>query len=413
MNRSKVTTVLLVLNLVLVGAIGYLLKRLRDADLPGSRSLAIATGGTPALKGRTKVVTVVQTNEFNWRQLESEDYRTYIERLRSIGCPEQTIRDLIIADIDQLLAPRLQQILPRRKELHFWHPEEDELWNDFDHREGLATQREIDFEKREVIEELLGVDLVAERAKVLGQEDYYGRRLSFLPDKKRSQVRTLIEKYQAQELALREQAIEDGEPLSAEASAELRRLRQEQQAEIAKLLTPEEQQQLEWWLSPTANAVRHAVYGMDASQEEFLTIYQLRKAFDETWGAEAVELKDRGAREKWEQAKRELETQLRQKLGEQRYADYQRGQDPDYRQLNVAVTRFKLPRDRANQCYEVKRVFEELRQQVEGNATLTPEQREAAVKALKEESGKAVKEVLGETAFAYFARRSQGQWIRH
>ena len=108
-----------------------------------------------------------------------------------------------------------------------------------------------------------------------------------------------------------------------------------------------------------------------------------------------------------------MESQLRQKLGEQRYADYQRGQDPDYRQLNVAVTRFKLPRELANKCYEVKRISEELRAQVEGNPALTPEQRVAAVAALKEEAGKAVKEVLGEKAFAYVSRRSQAQWVGH
>src|SRR5262245_32545511 len=227
MNLSKVTTLLLVLNLILLGMVSYLFKRLRSTDRPQNVPDVTTPSRPPAAQERTKVVTVMHTNEFNWRQLESEDYRTYIERLRAIGCPEQTIRDLIIADIDQMLAPRLRAALPRREELQFWHPEEEELWNDVDHRGGLARQREVDFEKRAVILELLGVDLVAERAKVLGQEDYYGRRLSFLPDKKRSQIRTLIEKYQAQELALREKAIEDGESPSAEDNAELQRLHSE------------------------------------------------------------------------------------------------------------------------------------------------------------------------------------------
>src|SRR5262245_41874041 len=33
-----------------------------------------------------------------WSDIESSEYRTYIANLRSIGCPEQTIRDIIVAD---------------------------------------------------------------------------------------------------------------------------------------------------------------------------------------------------------------------------------------------------------------------------------------------------------------------------
>jgi len=76
----------------------------------------------------TQQVSVV-TNEFDWRQLESEDYKTYITRLRSIGCPEQTIRDIIISDLDKLMAPTLQAIYGRKKNVNYWESEEEELAN--------------------------------------------------------------------------------------------------------------------------------------------------------------------------------------------------------------------------------------------------------------------------------------------
>src|SRR5437899_3128213 len=31
---------------------------------------------------------------FDWRQVESEDYRQYVANLRALGCPEQTVRDI-------------------------------------------------------------------------------------------------------------------------------------------------------------------------------------------------------------------------------------------------------------------------------------------------------------------------------
>ncbi|HZR16495.1 MAG TPA: hypothetical protein VFE51_04145 [Verrucomicrobiae bacterium] len=49
--------------------------------------------------------------DFSWAQLESSDYLTFIDNLRRIGCPEQTIREIVSADLDDLYAPRRQSIL--------------------------------------------------------------------------------------------------------------------------------------------------------------------------------------------------------------------------------------------------------------------------------------------------------------
>ncbi len=41
---------------------------------------------------------------FRWSQLEAGDYPTYMRNLRAVGCPEETIRDIITADIDSQYA---------------------------------------------------------------------------------------------------------------------------------------------------------------------------------------------------------------------------------------------------------------------------------------------------------------------
>ena len=48
---------------------------------------------------------------FRWSQLESPDYRVYIANLEAIGCPRQTIRDIVIADVDGIYAPRRKQLM--------------------------------------------------------------------------------------------------------------------------------------------------------------------------------------------------------------------------------------------------------------------------------------------------------------
>ena len=39
---------------------------------------------------------------FDWSQIESSDFPTYISNLRRISCPEETIRDVVIADLNKL-----------------------------------------------------------------------------------------------------------------------------------------------------------------------------------------------------------------------------------------------------------------------------------------------------------------------
>ena len=360
-----------------------------------------------------KVVTqtVTVTNRADWKQLESEDYREYITRLRSIGCPEQTIRDLIIADLDKLYAPKIQSLQGRRKELAYWHSEEEELANDVNKREQQAQQRQIDKEKRRVIEELLGIDLVRERLKQQGQEDYYERRLSFLPEGKRDQVRNILEDFAEQEEAIRNKELQDGEPITPADRAQLRELQEQRQASLAANLKPEEVTQLELWMSPTADTVRHDLYGMNATQEEFQTIYGLRKAFDQQWGQQEPELMTDGMRGQYQTAKAELDAQIQERLGPARFAEYQRGSDQDFHRLSATVTRYNLPRQTATQVYELKRTYHVLSEQVSNNATLSEEQKATALKAMSEETQMEVRSLLGEGAFKYYLWKGQAYWF--
>src|SRR5690606_19962469 len=76
----------------------------------------------PAARPKPVPPIVIRTNAFDWVQLESEDYRTYIDRLRSIGCPEETIRDIVIADLEKLMAPEVRQVEGTREPPKYWEP---------------------------------------------------------------------------------------------------------------------------------------------------------------------------------------------------------------------------------------------------------------------------------------------------
>jgi len=72
------------LNLILAGASVWLLFGHSDRAPVGAKS------DSPAPQAPAK---------FNWRQLESEDFSTYIANLRAVGCPEQTVRSIVTAEV--------------------------------------------------------------------------------------------------------------------------------------------------------------------------------------------------------------------------------------------------------------------------------------------------------------------------
>ena len=146
--RSRVTLGLsLAANLIL--AMGWLWtvntysRRLNRAEIVPPETTA------PLIK--TNVL--VRRQFFTWQELESDDYATYIKNLRDIACPEQTIRDLIIADVNALYA--------RRRATEIITPEQ-QWWRSLPDAEILkiATARanEIDLERRALLAQLLGTN---------------------------------------------------------------------------------------------------------------------------------------------------------------------------------------------------------------------------------------------------------------
>src|SRR4029077_7376008 len=125
-------------------------------------------------------------------------------------------------------------------------------------------------------------------------------------EQRRSEVRKILEKFDDLQNEIRDQEWAEGTPLGAQDRAELRRLRQQKQTELAALLTPAEREQYELWMSDTANVVRHATYGMDIAKEEFMAIYNARKAYDEQWSAYDPELMDAATSQRMETARQQM-----------------------------------------------------------------------------------------------------------
>ena len=411
MKSLKVIGLMLLAAALAAGGVAYWFKQQRIAA--AVIEPVWQTNVAPATKEvlvQTQEVVVV-SNEFSWEQLESEDYKTYIARLRSIGCPEQTIRDIIISDLDKLLSPSVQAIYGRKMSVNYWNSDEEELANNHDPREWNRQEREIDRKKREILKELMGIDLVRERLKQRGFQDYYERRLGFLPEEKRGDVRDILERYEDAEQTIRDKELQDGEPLTPADREELRKLRGQREQELAATLSPEERQAYELWLSPSANAVRYSMYGMDATEQEFRSVYETRKNFDAQWNAEEIDWNNDQQVAAYQQAREQLEGQIRQQLGDERYLDYKRGEDPDFHHLNAAVSRYKGDRTKAVEAYEIKRAVMQTIAGIRTDPNLSPAQVQETIKTVQTESEFMLRQILGNAAYRNFQQRSQARWF--
>lgn len=353
----------------------------------------------------------VSTNTFQWRQLESEDYRTYIRRLRNIGCPEQTIRDIIIADLEKLMASRVRQIDGTVEPPQYWKPTRKELTGTLASLEKAGQKQAIDFEKRAIVRELLGVDLVSERARTTGESDLYDERLGFLDPEKRGQIRMIMETANQEEIYLREKSWLENDRLTPEEKQQLREIQARKEEQIAAVLDPAEREQFDLWFSPSAYRVREVFRTLEPNETDFLALYRLQHEFDQRW--EGVDSADLDPVQKMQLAEDQqvLEQGIREYLGEDRFALFQRTRDPDFRKLQDAAMQFGLSPQVAATVYDYRSALEEERERITLDPNLNHERKQQIIQALSEETELAVVEAMGPKAYRYYLRNGAGLWI--
>lgn len=102
-----------VFNLGFIGCLIYCLANLRWPLKESSPSPAAANTILPQ-QAAAPALPVLQQPEpatFRWSQLEStSDYRIYVKNLRSIGCPEQTLRDIVMGNVDRAFSAERTQL---------------------------------------------------------------------------------------------------------------------------------------------------------------------------------------------------------------------------------------------------------------------------------------------------------------
>ncbi len=416
MKASRILAVSLLFNLMAFSAVAYLVKSRRAPVVP-SPAPAITTEDTaPRRAARTEQAAVSATGKtaaspFHWRMVESEEYQRFIANMHAVGVPDETIKDIIIADVNKLYAPRLAALRAPPKEYKYWETRTSSWGPDPADREKQKQRSDLDKEKNNLIKELLGVDPVEEARKLSGGIDYRERQFGSVPREKWEE----LEKLQGKFSSLEQEVYRKSEGhIDADTQVELQKINKERRAELARLLTPQELEEFELRSSNLANQMRYDLSGFDPNEEEFRKIFRLRDGFESENGrynsydpeASPEERKKRA------EAQKQWEDQLKAELGEPRYAEYKLNQDYSYKELTRIAKRYDLPKETSKNVYDMKKTAEQQASKVRSDRSLSAEQRTAALQAIRQETEKTVGEVLGEKGMKSY-KRSGGSWINN
>lgn len=332
---------------------------------------------------RTQVV--VRRQLFNWGDIESNDYPAYIQNLRRIGCPERTIRDIIVADVNALFAQRIgtEIVLPEQE---WWKADPD-----LDVFQSAADQiRALDTEKEALLTQLLGPGWNPPSPDPRGAPIRLdGPILSQLAPETKGEIyqieaslRRSIDSY------LRRMLAEQREP----DPVELARLRQQSRDDLSKRLSPEAMEEYLLRFSSGSETLRQQLRGFGADAEEFRSIFRARDPYDQQLsllsGNDEATLKRRADIQKIQ------DEAIRQALGPERYPLYQMTQNPLFREAQEQAESSGAPPEKVLPIFEVNRVTAEEMQRLRVDATLSEEERLAAIEQVEMQQRAAIRRLV-------------------
>lgn len=386
-----------------------LVASLRNRPLPAasfsSRALAARNPSTAAPENAPTPPSPGTAAPFDWRVVESADYRKYVANLRAIGCPEETIRDIITADVSKLFEARRQELHQGRPKFQYWKA-----------GNPLATvvepallekEKALGQEKKELLTELLGVAPDDKNGLGMAWVNPLDTMLEFLTPEKRSQVQDFMQQQQTKLIKL----AGGTSPMDSEDMKKLQGLQHEADVELAKILTPTELEDYQLRMSQTAMAMRISLAGFEPSEEEFRTIFKMRKPIDDAFNV-FLDTTDPEAVQRRAEAQSKMKENLRQVLGEARFADYERSLDFEYQQIAKVADREGVSKEDTIRAYDMAHTahLEVLRLQADDS--LGSAQREKAIDAIRADSEQSLRLALGEQAFQAYRRQPNAAWLR-
>ena len=329
--------------------------------------------------------------------LTTDDMTALRDQLRALGLPEATVREIVQARIVSRDAARLREIgnaaLETARQRPYWQGNANQFSRLFIYPPDQQKElQNIHRNQRVELRQLFGADPASSEFAALNNPA--------LPPEKALQLQDLQSDYSG----LRNQAMNEmaGFKMPGD-EAKLKLIADEQKRDELALLTPEEREANDLRSSATARNLQRTLAGFDATEDEYKAIFALQRGLEEKYptdllsnvnyfgGANSLEYYRARSEEQ-----KNIDAQIKDMLGDARYAEYVRGQRQDYQALQGAAQRFNLSAETVAQTYQVRDDAANQAKQISDDKSLSVEQKNAAYAALAEQASAQIKTALGD-----------------
>lgn len=382
--RARILLLLSVgLNLVLAGTALWLAR-----DKPEVAGEAVTETQTNTLAPgprQIKTNTVVRRQLFAWSDIESPDYSTYVANLRKIGCPEKTIRDIVVADVNAQYAERIARevVLPEQQ---WWKPDpQTEIL------QSAADQiRALEAEKEQLLAQLLGPnwksDLPPPTADPIRLD---GPVLGQLTPEIKAQLFEIEANSRRAVDALTKEAAEQGRGAD---SAALHRIQQDTRTRLAQILAPDQLEEYLLRYSAVAENMRSELRGFGADADEFRKIFRARDPFEQQLSA--LVTNDPASQGRRVELERLRDAAVQQAVGPERFQLYQLTQSPLFQNAQELAEQSGGTPENVLPIFQVNQAAQEEITRVQNDQELSEVERLTALKTIETQQQISIRQII-------------------
>ena len=341
---------------------------------------------------------------FSWRDVESDNYQQYVDNLRGTGCPEATVEDIVVADVNQLFFQKAQPLLKEVKQsfLQFYSgPRRVGVGKKAMRAEVNAKLEPLNGQRLALIRRLLGHD--PERFKTASApwayliEEIAANEFPYLPAEKAAKLVALTK-------ASQEKIDRRVPPGSGVGNADLvflEEIRKGLEAQIAELLTPAELEQYLLYHSKEAEMLGVKLGNLAITDTEFQQMFSFMRDYYKNgfYTPQPTELQEQ-----------KLELDFQAVLGQERHSQYQRENDFSYRKIKSFTQQSSLTEEQAIRLYETRKELQ--RESYMAGLGLDSQARKEKLLELVNAADARITEILGDDKLREsFLQSPAGSWF--
>jgi hypothetical protein len=264
----------------------------------------------------------------HWTELFDRDLHVYVRNLRKAEVPEETVQDIILAEVNRLFAPREAQLQLKPEQRKPWEADSALVRSLQERQEAYLTLQK---EKQTLVGSLLGIRIpvtLPERSRSRSRS--LERALAQLREEKREAVQEIQERFSV--------AIERVQTMAfgffeQEDRQEYLQVKSRRKSALAEVLTAQELENFELALSGRLEQLPRRLPGFDGTEHELRIIARAEQAFTEQFEFPGNVEMDSSYQLQQQEGIRAREAALQAGLGATRYADYRRSTDSRFRQI--------------------------------------------------------------------------------